>query len=121
MSARRRRAGAALMLMALLQGCAINFDATSLGVPVTMASPVGQPPEGERFRVSSHAVYAFWGLANIKRPSLEKSLATQLVGGKGVSDLKIGVHSSFTDILLTVLTGGLLVPRSVTFEGVVAK
>lgn len=121
MSALFRRAGLLLALAAGLEGCAIDFDATRVGAPVTMASAVGQPPQGDRFRVSSHAVYAFWGLARLKTPSLDKALATQLAGGKGIADLRIGMHSSFGDMLVTLLTAGLLVPRSVTFDGVVTK
>jgi hypothetical protein len=52
---------------------------------------------------------------------LEKALAAQLVGGKGVADLKISVRSRFTDVLLTILTVGIIVPRSVTFKGVVVR
>lgn len=97
----------------------MTFDAHTLGVPVTMAEPAGQPPAGSRFHVTSHALYGFWGLAHIKQPSLRKSLAAQLVGGSGIADLRIHVHSSFGDLLITMLTGGLIVPRAVTFEGVV--
>jgi hypothetical protein len=114
-----RRAVLALGLAAALGGCSLTFDATTLGVPVTMGSPVNQPAVGDSFRVSSHALWALWGAARIKAPSLSKSLATQLVGGKGVADLKIKTRSSFGDLLVTVLTAGLLVPRSVVFEGVV--
>lgn len=100
-------------------GCAQSFDATSLGVPATMASPAGQPAEGDRFSVTSSSVYAIWGLFPLSRASLEKSLQSQLVGGKGVADLKIKVRSTWLDILVTGITLGLIVPRSVTFEGVV--
>ena len=114
-----------LLLPALLlvssTGCAETFDATTLGVPVTLASPAGQQPEGTRFRVTSHAVYGFWGLARIKDPSLRKALAAQLAGGSGVANLKIKVRSRWSDILVTALTGGLIVPRAVTYEGVVLK
>jgi hypothetical protein len=44
-----------------------------------------------------------------------------LGGGSGIADVKIRSRSRFTDILFTVLTAGLLVPRTVTFEGVVTK
>ena len=111
----------ALALVATLEGCSLNFDATSLGVPVTMASPLNQPAEGDRFRVSSHAIWAFWGMLRVKSPSLEKSLATQLAGGKGVADLKIKTRVSFGDFLVTLLTAGVLAPRSVVFEGVVTQ
>jgi len=114
-----RRAALALVLAGALGGCSLNFDATTLGVPVTMGSPVNQPAVGDSFRVSSHALWALWGAARIKAPSLGKSLATQLVGGKGIADLKIKTRTSFGDLLVTVLTAGLLVPRSVVFEGVV--
>jgi hypothetical protein len=99
----------------------MTFDAATLGVPVTLASPAGQPPEGSRFSVTSRSVYAFWGLAKLKQPSLRKALAAQLAGGSGVADLKIRVRSRWSDVLITALTAGLIVPRAVTFEGVVLK
>jgi hypothetical protein len=117
----RAKAGLALLLCGLLSGCAITFDARTLGVPVTLASPADQPPQGSRFTVTSRAVYALWGLAKLKEPSLRKALAAQLAGGSGVADLKIKVRSRFSDLVITVLTAGLIVPRAVTFEGVVLK
>ena len=104
-----------------LQGCSLTLDARTLGVPVTMAAASGQPTEGERFQVTSRALYAFWGAFKIKQPSLQKTLAGQLTGGKGVADLRIKVRSSFGDILITALTAGILVPRAVTFEGVIVR
>ena len=44
-----------------------------------------------------------------------------MAGGSAVGELRITVHSRFPDVLVTILTAGLLVPRSVTFEGVVVK
>ena len=120
-SARRRSLALLALLAASVGGCAQTFDATTLGVPATLASPAEQPAEGSRFRVTSHAVYGLWGLARLKEPSLRKALAAQLAGGSGIADLKIRVRSRFTDILITALTGGLIVPRTVTFEGVVTK
>jgi len=110
-----------LILLASLAGCAHTFDAAVLGVPVTMASPPGQPPSGGRFSVTSRALFAFWGLAKIKEPSLRKALAAQLGGGSGIADLKIKVRSRWSDVLVTALTAGLIVPRAVTYEGVVLK
>ena len=74
---------------------------------------------GDRFRVTGHAVYGFWGLVRIAQPSLQKSLATQLGDGKGIADLRVRIRSRFGDLLITGLTLGLVTPRSVTFEGVV--
>ncbi len=111
----------ALLLLLLLAGCAHTFDATTLGVPATVASPAGQDPQGDRFSVSGKSVFGFWGLLKFKQPSLRKVLAAQLAGGSGVADLRIKVRSRWSDILITGLTLGLIVPRSVTFEGVVTK
>lgn len=116
-----RRALPALLVLSLLAGCAHTFDATTLGVPVTVASPAGQPAQGDRFSISSKSVFGFWGLLRYKQPSLRKALAAQLAGGSGVADLKIKVRSRWSDVLITGLTLGLIVPRSVTFEGVVTK
>jgi hypothetical protein len=116
-----RRALPGLLILSFLAGCAHTFDATTLGVPVTVASPAGQPNEGARFSVSSKAVFGFWGVLRFKEPSLRKALAGQLAGGSGIADLRIRVRSRWSDVLFTGLTLGLFVPRSVTFEGVVTK
>ncbi|MEO6058267.1 MAG: hypothetical protein ABIQ49_15695 [Gemmatimonadales bacterium] len=116
---RWRRAVLAVALVSLLAGCSLSFDATTLGVPATLASAAGQPPAGDRFAVSGKAVFALWGLARLKQPSLRKALAAQLGGGGGVADVRIRVRSRWSDLLFTVLTAGLIVPRTVTFEGVV--
>ena len=117
----KRSAALATVLVLSLGGCAQTFDATTLGVPATLASAAGQPAEGDRFRVSSKAVYAAWGIVRLKEPSLRKALAAQLSGASGVADVKIKVRSRWSDLLLSVLTAGLIVTRSVTFEGVVTK
>lgn len=116
-----RRAALALVLTLALGGCAQTFDATTLGVPASLASAAGQPAQGDRFRVSSKAVFGVWGLVRFKEPSLRKALAAQLGGGSGVADVKIRVRSRWSDLLVTLLTAGIIVPRSVTFEGVVTK
>jgi hypothetical protein len=111
----------ALLLIGTLSACSQTFDAAKLGVPITMAASADQPLQGAPFDVRSHAVFAFWGLAKIKEPSLRKALAAQLAGGSAIGNLRITVHSRLPDVLVTILTAGLLVPRSVTFEGIVVK
>jgi hypothetical protein len=115
------RVGLWIALLAVLPGCAESFDATTLGVPASLATPAGQPAEGTRFSVTQRSVYGLWGIATIKSPSLRKALAAQLAGGSGISGLKIKARSRWSDVLITALTAGLIVPRSVTFEGVVTK
>lgn len=116
-----KRCAIALLSVAWFAACAQTFDARTLGVPVTLASPAEKPAQGDRFRVTSTALFAFWGIARLKEPSLRKALAAQLAGGAGIADVKIRVRSRWSDVLVTALTAGLIVPRSVTFEGVVTK
>jgi len=113
------RRAALLLLAGLLSGCSLNLDSSSLGVPVTMASAAGTPAQGAHFKTDSHPVYGLWGLLSFSSVNLQKALNRQLVGGAGVADLRIKVRSRWSDILFTVLTAGLVVPRTVTFEGVI--
>lgn len=113
------RSAALVLTLLSATACAQTFDATSLGVPATMSVPAGEAPQGDAFAVSQSSVYAFWGMLTLTTPHLEKVLATQLVGGKSVSNLKISIFSKWSDILITALTLGVVVPRTVKFEGVV--
>jgi len=115
------RAAPVLLAALLLSGCAHTFDARGLGVPATMASASGQPPQGQRFSVTSRAVFGLWGAVSLRQPSLRKALAAQLADGTGVADVRVRVRSKWSDLLVSVLTLGLIVPRAVTFEGVVTK
>ncbi len=119
MSAPLRRGVLLLALAGTLAGCSVRYDASRLGVPVTMAQPAGSTPAGEAFRITQHATFALWGLVPVGKPSLQKVLASQLVGGKGVANLRIHERVRFFDGLVSVLTLGLVTPRSVTFEGVI--
>jgi hypothetical protein len=108
-------------MLLTVSGCAETFDATTLGVPATVAVPAGQQVEGSRFSVTQRSVYGLWGVATIKSPSLRKALSAQLAGGSSIVGLRIRTRSRWSDVLITALTGGLIVPRSVTFEGIVTK
>jgi hypothetical protein len=107
----------------LLAACAQTIDATKVGVPVTLASAAGQapPPGGEPFKVTGHAVYGFWGITQFSSPELHRTLAGQLVGGKALVDVRIKIRSRWSDVLVTVLSAGIIIPRTVTAEGIVVK
>jgi hypothetical protein len=116
------KAPAAALLALLLAGagaCTQTFDATTLGVPATMAAGAGEPVQGQPFKASSHTVHAFFGLLPVSQANLRKSLSSQLVGGQGIANLKIRTKSRWIDVLVTGLTLGLIVPRTVTYEGVI--
>lgn len=99
--------------------CALSFDSTNLGVPVTMASSARTPAAGTPFRVTRHALYIAWGAFTAGAPNLEDVLAGQTGAGSGVADLRIKVRARWSDLLVTALTAGVFSPRSITFEGVV--
>lgn len=104
-----------------LAGCTMTFDSTSLGVPVNMASSASAPAQGEKFSVNTTATWMFWGAIPINAPSLKKALARQLGGGQGVADVKIKVTSGFGGVLFSILTLGVIIPRTVHFEGVITS
>jgi hypothetical protein len=57
----------------------------------------------------------------VGQPNLEDVLASQLGTGARITKLRVKVRSRWNDLLVTALTLGIVVPRSVTFEGVVSK
>lgn len=119
-----RRALAGCVLVAVLIGanaCALTFDARTLGARTTLAARATEQPQGEEFRVTRSAVFLLWGLAAASRPSLERVLAAQVTGEAEIANLRVRVRSRFGDLLVTVLTAGLVVPRSVTYEGVIVR
>ena len=108
-----------LPVLLAVTACAQTFDSSTLGVPVTMAGAPGDVSGGAPFKTQGHSVYGMWGLVTISHANLQKALARQLVGGQQIGQLRIKLKSRWSDVLFTVLTAGLLVPRTVTYEGVI--
>jgi hypothetical protein len=104
-----------------VSGCALTLDSTHLGVPVSLANAAQAPDSGIRFRVTKHPVYLFAGFIPVSQPNLEDVLAGQVGTGSRITNLRIRVRSRWSDLLITALTFGFIVPRSVTFDGVVVK
>ena len=111
--------GSVLVLALTLSDCALTLDSSHLGVPVSLAGSAQRPDSGTPFRVTKRAVYMLLGLVQVSQPNLEDVLAGQVNTGSRVSNLRVKVRSRWSDLLITGLTLGLVVPRSVTFEGVV--
>lgn len=113
----------AAALCAALTGCTLHFDSRSLGVPVTMAAAAGPGATvpGDTFTVTGHAVYLFWGLSTMKLPDLRQTLAGQLGAGAAVQNLAIHAHAGLSDVLVSVLTLGVVSTTSVTYSGVVTR
>jgi hypothetical protein len=117
----RSIARAGLVALALtVSGCALTFDSTDLGVATSLAEPAtSPPPQGTAFRVTRHPVFLFWGAVPVARPSAEDVLAGQVGTASRIANLRIKVRSRWSDLLVTALSFGTIVPKSVTFEGVV--
>ena len=108
-----------LVLALALSGCALTLDSSHLGVPVSLAGAAERPDSGLRFRVTKHAIYLLLGLVPVAQPNLEDVLAGQVGTGTRITNLRVKVRSRWSDLLVTGLTLGLVVPRSVTLEGMV--
>ena len=115
----RIRSIATALLGLAAGGCAMSFDSSHLGVPVTMASAATSQATGTPFRVNRHPVFMGWGVFTLGAPNLEDVLAGQVGNSAGVTNLKIHVRARWSDLLFTALTFGLFSPRTVTFEGTV--
>ncbi len=111
--------GSVLVLALVLSGCALTLDSSHLGVPVSLAGTAQRPDSGTPFRVTKHAIYMLLGLVPVAQPNLEDVLAGQVGTGTRITNLRIKVRSRWSDLLVTGLTLGLVVPRSVTLEGIV--
>lgn len=115
------RARRALVGLGLLVGtaCTQTFDATTLGVPVSMSTAPGEAAQGTPFRTTAHTYHALFGLLTVSQANLQKALARQLVGGQQVSQVRITTKSRWFDVVITGITLGVVVPRTVIYEGVV--
>lgn len=114
-----------LLLVALVAittaGCVEKFDATSLGVPATMAAPAGEPLQGDAFTLRSRSLHMFWGILPVSQSSLQRALASQVIDAPIITGVKIRVSSRWSDLLISALTLGVVVPRTVTYEGVAVR
>jgi len=116
----RSIARAGLVALALtVSGCALTFDSSELGVPTSLAEPGATPVQGTAFSVTRHPVFLLWGAVPVSSPSAEDVLAGQVGTASRIANLRIKVRSRWSDLLVTVLSFGAIVPRSVTFEGVI--
>jgi hypothetical protein len=114
------RAGVAAAVLTTT-ACSYTLDAAALGVPATLAERAGAQPQGAAFRVNKHPVYLLWGVFAAGSVNLEDALAGQVGTATALANVRVRVRSRPLDLLVTVLTAGLIVPRTVTVEGVVIQ
>ena len=110
---------AAFALLLSAGGCAVTYDTAHLGVPVSLADAAQAPATGTPFSVTKHPVYVLWGAFNAAEPNLDDLLSGQLGAGTALTQVRIRSRLRWSDLLVTVLSAGVLSPRSVTFEGII--
>ena len=118
---RRLFRAAPLALICAAAGCSYTLDATRLGVPTTLAESATAPPAGTPFKVDRLQLYLFWGAIVGNNPNLEDVLAGQVGTGASLANVRVRVRSTLTDVLITGLTLGVIVPRTMTVEGVIVS
>ena len=69
--------------------------------------------------MSKKAVFLLAGIVTASKPSLDEILESQVTGDARIANLRIDVRSKPADVLVTILTLGIVVPRTVTYEGVI--
>ena len=114
-----RRFLAAAGFVLLVTGCAQNFDARGVAVPVTMASHGIDSVSGTPFSVRTRTSYMFWGLWSIDPPNLDRVLAGQLINGSEIRNVRIRSKYRLLDLFLTAITVGVYSQKSVTYDGVI--
>ncbi len=114
---------AALACVILLSSsaCVEVFDATTLGTRTMLSARAVEQPNGEAFAVTKKAVFVLWGLAAPNKISLDRALAGQVTGDAEIANLRVVTKSGVGDIIVTIITLGLVVPRTVTYTGVIVQ
>ena len=113
-----------------ISSCAtIGQDATSLQQAASVNDTEDQPYTVlKSFKITDKAGWAL-GVIPVNKPAGDKHdyfktmLEDQIldVGGDAIINLHIRTQNSFGDILITILTGGFYVTRTVTVTGDVIK
>ncbi len=75
-----------------------------------------QGEQVQHIRESDWAGFLFWGLVNIHQPDPYAVLGHDIGPGEVLSNLKIQSSNQFTDSLLAIITLGIYVPRTITYE-----
>ena len=115
-----------VILFISFYGCTrMSIDAGNMSQNVYL----GGSPETEEydrvgtFTATAKGSWAFFGLAPLKQPDIEKVLKREIskVGGNGVINLKIVTKQSFLDGLINIVTLGLYTVRRAVISGTVVK
>ena len=104
-----------LAFIIIFAGCATLPLDSNLDKPVDMTD--GKNAQVRTFVSNNKAVWIFWGLAPLSLPTVDGVVLPQVSGHAGVQNLKITTESGFVDHVVTILTQGILMMRTVRIEG----
>jgi len=106
---------AALALVIIVTGCATLPLESNLGMPISMTDMKSAP--AQTFESQSKAIWLFWGLMELSLPTVDGVVGPVVAGHSGVQNLKITTETDVIDFIVTNLTSGIVVLRTVTIEG----
>jgi hypothetical protein len=112
-------AGLLLFLVVCTTACVETFDARTLGTRTSLSARAVEQPQGEAFKITRTTIFLFWGIGAASPPSLDRLLASQITGDAEISNLRVTSRARFSDVLVSVFTAFLVVPRGITYEGVI--
>ena len=104
-----------LALAILVAGCATLPMESNLEKPVSMTGVTDE--QGEEFLEERKALWLFWGAMPLALPIVDEVIGPQVVDHTGVQNLKITTYSCPLDLIVTILTDGILTMRTVKIEG----
>ena len=104
-----------LALAILVAGCATLPMESNLEKPVSMTRVTDE--QGEEFAEDMKALWLFWGAMPLVLPTVDEVAGPQVADHTGVQNLKVTTFSGPLDVIVTLLTDGILTMRTVTIEG----
>lgn len=105
----------ALALVIGIFGCATIPMESNLEKPVSMTNMKGTP--AQTFESESKAIWLFWGLVPLSVPTIDQVAGPEAADHAGVQNLKITTEDDALDVIVWILTNGILTMRTITIEG----
>jgi hypothetical protein len=96
-------------------GCATIPMESNMDKPVSMTEVKDET--AKTFVSNNKALWLFWGIIPLSVPEIDNVLVPQVSGHDGVQNLKITTESGFIDLVVTILTQGILFMRTVRVQG----
>jgi len=105
----------ALALVIAVTGCAKIAMESKVKKPVSMTRM--RNVEVREFTTKNRAIWLFWGLFPLSVPKLDQTVGPNVADHNGIQNLKITTENTFLDVVISTVTQGILVMRTITIEG----